>query len=60
MLKLIQYGTDFPKSISGLQALLEAAPPLPERKLSWNCAFEKLLDGTRAGKVLIWAIELKD
>ena len=38
-----------PERISGLQALLEGAPPLPERKLLWHCALEKLLDGTRDG-----------
>ena len=42
-------GTDYPESISGLQALLEGAPPLPQRKLLWHCALEKLLDGTREG-----------
>jgi hypothetical protein len=40
---------DFPERISGLQALLEGAPPLPERKLLWHCALEKLLDDTREG-----------
>jgi hypothetical protein len=39
-------GTDGPERISGLEALLEGAPPLPERKLLWHCALEKLLDGT--------------
>ena len=38
-----------PERISCLQALLEGAPPLPERKLLWHCALEKLLDGTREG-----------
>ena len=52
-------GTDCLESISALQALLEDAPPLPERKMSWHCAFEKLLDGTRDGEVPIWAIEFK-
>jgi hypothetical protein len=42
-------GTDYLERISGLQALLEGAPPLPERKLLWHCALEKLLDGTREG-----------
>ena len=51
-------GTDCLGSISGLQALLEDTPRLPERKLSWHCALEKLLDGTREGEVRIWAIEL--
>ena len=41
--------TDCSERISGLQALLEGAPPLPERKLLWHCALEKLLDGTREG-----------
>jgi len=41
--------TDCPERISGLQELLERAPPLPERKLLWHCALEKLLDGTRDG-----------
>ena len=61
MLKPMQSanGTDCLESIAGLQALLEDAPPLPERKLSWHCAVEKLLDGTREGEMRIWAIELK-
>ena len=61
MLKAMQpaNGTDCLESISGLQALLEDAPALPERKMSWHCALEKLLDGTREGEVPIWAIELK-
>jgi hypothetical protein len=46
-------GTDFPDRISGLQALLEGAPPLPERKLLWHCALEKLLDGARDGSNLM-------
>jgi len=41
--------TDCPERISGLQALLEWAPPLPDRKQLWHCAIEKLLDGTREG-----------
>ena len=44
-----KHGTDCPESISGLQALLEGAPSLPERKLLWHCALEELLDGTRDG-----------
>ena len=44
---------DCPARISGFQALLEGAPPLPERKLLWHCALEKLLDGTRDGSTLI-------
>ena len=42
-------GADFPERISGLQVLLEGAPVLPERKMLWHCALEKLLDGTRKG-----------
>ena len=55
-------GTDCPERISGLQALLEGAPPLPDRKLLWHCALEKLLDGTREGSnpVQSWAIEIGD
>ena len=41
--------TDCPERISGLQALLEDAPPLPDRKLLWHRALEELLDGTRDG-----------
>jgi hypothetical protein len=46
-------GTDCPERISGLQVLIEGAPPLPERKLLWHCALEKLLDGTRDGSTPI-------
>ena len=62
MLKAIQSanGTDCLDSISRLRVLLEGAPVLPERKLSWHRAFEKLLDGTREGEVAICEIELKD
>ena len=42
-------GTDCSERISGLQVLIEGAPTLPERKLLWHCALEKLLDGTRHG-----------
>jgi len=42
-------GTDGSERISGLQALLEGAPPLPERKMLWHCALGMLLDGTREG-----------
>jgi len=35
--------------MSGLQELLKGAPVLPERKLLWHCALEKVLDGTREG-----------
>ena len=41
--------TDCPPRISGLEALLVEAPPLPDRKLLWHHALEKLLDGTRDG-----------
>ena len=51
--------TDYPESISGLQALLEGAPPLPDRKLSWHCALEKLLDGTREGSKYPWVLEMR-
>jgi len=46
---VLEPGTDCPERISGLQASLEGAPPLPERKQLWHCAFEKLLEGTREG-----------
>ena len=48
------------KRISGLQALLEGAPPLPERKLLWHCALEKLLVGTRDGSNPILGDEIGD
>ena len=38
-----------PERISGLQALLEGAPPLPDSKLLWHRSIEELLDGTREG-----------
>ena len=41
--------TDYPDRISGLQALLEGAPPLLSSKLLWHRTLEKLLDGTRDG-----------
>ena len=41
--------TDCPGRIAGLQALLEGAPSLPDSKLLWHRALEKLLDGTRNG-----------
>jgi len=44
-----QRGAHFLERISGLQVLLEGTLPLPERKLLWHCALEKLLDGTREG-----------
>jgi hypothetical protein len=46
-------GANCPESISGLLVLLKGAPPLPESKLLWHCAFGKLLDGTRDGSSLI-------
>ena len=46
--------TDFLEiRISGLQTLLEGAPPLPDRKLLWHRALEELLDGTRDGSELL-------
>jgi len=42
-------GTDYPERISGLQWLLEWAPPLPEQKLLWHRTLETLLEGTRNG-----------
>ena len=44
----------------GLQALLEGAPPLPERKLLWHCALETLLDGTRDGLNPVLSDEILD
>ena len=42
--------TDCPEyRISGLEALLEGAPVLPDPKLLWHHALEELLDGTRDG-----------
>ena len=52
--------TDFPQRISGLQALLEDAPPLPDCKLLWHRALNELLDGTRDGSEHPWAIEIRD
>ena len=49
---------NFPKSISGLKALLKGAPVLNDSKLLWHRAFEKLLDGTRDGLKPSWAIEI--
>jgi hypothetical protein len=46
-------GTNCLNRIASLVALLSEAPPLPERKLLWHCALEKLLDGTRDGSDLI-------
>ena len=44
---------DCPERISGLRALLENAPPLPDRKMLWHCALEEILDGTRDGSKLL-------
>ena len=52
--------TDRLERISGLKTLLEGAPSLPERKMSWHCALEKLLDGTRDGLIPSCAIEIRD
>jgi len=41
--------TDRPERISGLQALLETAPPILDSKMLWHHSLEKLLDGTRDG-----------
>ena len=48
--------TDRPDRISGLQALLEGAPPPLSSKLLWHDALEKLLDGTLNGSKDPWAI----
>ena len=55
-------GADCSERISGLQGLLEGAPPLPESNLLWHCTLEKLLDGTRDGSnpVQSWTIETGD
>ncbi len=47
-----ELATDCPERISGLRALHEGAPQLPDRKLLWHHALEKLLDGTREGSKL--------
>ena len=52
-------GADCRESISGLQALLAGTPPT-EGKLMWQCAFEKLLDGTRDGPVTLLGDEIED
>ena len=52
--------TDYPERITGLQALLEGAPPLPDSKSLWHQAFEKLLDGTRDGSKHPWTIVIRD
>jgi hypothetical protein len=41
--------TDCPERISSLEVLLKEAPPLPEYKLLWHCALEKLLGGAQDG-----------
>ena len=51
---------DCPERISGLQALLEDAPPLFDCKLLWHRALKELLDGTRDGLEHPWAIEIRD
>ena len=51
---------DPPERISGLQALLEGAPPLPDHKMLWHRALEELLGGTRDGSKLLCAIEVGD
>ena len=47
---------DFLNRISGLQALLENAPPLPDREMLWHRALEELLDGARDGSELLWRL----
>ena len=44
-----ELGADCPGRASGLQALLEGAPPLPESKLMWHGTLERLLSDTRDG-----------
>jgi len=51
---------DSPERILGLQALLENAPPLPDRKLLWHRALEELLDVTLDGLKHPRAIEVGD
>ncbi len=51
--------TDCPGRISGLQALLEGAPPQLDTEMLWHRAFEKLLDGSRDGSKFTWAIEIR-
>ena len=48
--------TNCPERISGLQALLEGAPPLLGSKLLWHRTLEKLLDGTRDGLKHPWQL----
>ena len=48
-----EYAADYPERISGLQALLEHAPPLPDRKLLWHRTLEELLNGIRDGSKLL-------
>ena len=52
--------TDCPERISGLKALLEGAPVLPDSKLVWHRALTRLLGGTRDGSKDPWAIEIRD
>ena len=51
---------DCPGRISGLQALLENAPPLRDPKMLWHRALEELLDGTRDGSKHPRAIDVGD
>ena len=55
-----ELAADYPGRISGLQALLENAPPLPDRKMLWHCALEEFLDGTRDGSKHPREIEVGD
>ena len=52
--------TDCPDRISGLQALLEGAPPLLNSKLLWHRTLEKLVGGTRDGSKDPRAIEIRN
>ena len=52
--------TDGQKRISGLQALLQKAPPKLDSKTLWRRALEKLMDGTRDGSKHPWAVEIRD
>ena len=53
-----EHSADSPDRVSALHALLENAPPLPDRMMSWHRALEKLLKGTRDGSKLLQAIEI--
>ena len=46
-------GANCPGRVSGLQALLEGAPPLPQSKLMWHGTLERLLGDTRDGPNMI-------